>query len=565
MIKTPQNIIDEQTLLEEDRKPYESLKQICVDFAYPGRSSQWDLFGINDEGKQKRGRKIYDPTAGSAFEIWSKGIVGHFMPMGINWFAEQMADKKLRDSKRVRQWLQDTDEHMQVTLNQSNYHDQKLVKIQDGGCIGDAFMYIEQDDQTGKQMMLCPHPREFWVRRDFWGRVSCIHHKFQKTLRDIQDEFGNSALSEDQRLTLETQPNSKIFVIHGIYKNKDYNPEQAGVKNMPWQHYYVNVEKKMMMEETGSMTLNPVPWSLYKPTHEIYGRGVIAQMLIEIITVNLMGKDMLNASQIAVSPPMLLPEALRHKVDMRAGGKTFVGSREMQGLRMGDLVSRMIDSSGYPFGIDNHSRWQQMIEDRLGKSLFLALNMAQAQGYKNIEHIRGAQAERAVLMAPFLNNLSVDTDSELDRVYSIELGAGYIGGRWTGRAPEPPPEVMEAQNGMIDIQYIGPLNQVLKQYYETGNLLYTIANIQQVLSVAPDSMVVVEGDELMRKILQSGNTPEELILSREDVTEIKAIAAQREEDAILQQQMAQTAKMVPDLSKKIESDSVLKELMKDAA
>lgn len=566
MTKTPKNIIEEQARLETERQPYESLKKLCVDFAYPGRSSQWELFGINDEGKQKRGRKIYDPTAIKGFEIWSKGIIGHFMPKEINWFAEQMADKRLRESKRVREWLQDTDEHMRFAINQSNYHEQKLIKIMDGGCIGDACMYIEEDDETGKQMMLVLHPREFWVRRDFWGRVSCIHHKFEKTLRDIQEEFGDSALSDDQKINLTTKPNTKIWVIHGIYKNKDYSPDNIGVKNMPWQHYYVNESKQIMMQETGSMTLNPIPWSLYRSSHELYGRGIIAQMLIEIITANFMSKDMLTASQIAVSPPMLIPEALRHKLNVQAGGKTFVGSRENQGLRMGDLVARLVDSSGYPFGIDNHSRWQQMVEDRLGTTLFLALNMAQAQGYKNIEHIRGAQAERAVLMAPFLNTLAVDTDAELDRIYNIELGMGYdAGGRWRGRAPEPPPEVLESQNGNIDIQYIGPLSQVLKQFYETGNLLNTIANIREVLSVSPDSAIVVEGDELMRKILQSGNTPEELILSREDVMEIKAIAAQREEAMMQMQQMQQAASAVPDLSKKIENDSVLKKMMDEAA
>jgi len=562
MTKTPQNIIDEQGRLETIRKPYESLKQLCVQLAYPGRSDVWDLFGI-EQGKPNKGRKIYDPTANKGLEIWSTGIIGQYMPKDINWFSEEMSDKKLKDSKRVKQFMQDTDDHMRSVINNSgglgantDYYTQKMVAIKDAGCIGDTFTYIEEDDTSGKLMMLTPHPREFWVRRDFWGRIVCIHHKFNKTLQEIKDEFGEGALSETQKIAIVTNPYQNAAIIHGTYKNSDYEPTKPGIKNMPWQHYYVNVSAKNTIKEDGSYTLNPIPWSLNRPSHEQYGRGIVSQMLIEILTANFQAKDISIASQIAVRPPMLISSAVKQKLDLGAGGITFAGSRETQGLKMGDLVARMIDSSGYPFGIDNHMRWQQMIEDRFGVSLFLAMNQTGAAP-KTAYEIRQRQAERATLMSPFLGTLGSTTDMEFDRMYSLELQSG--------RAPEPPQEVLDAQNGRIDIQYIGPLSQLLKQYYETGNLLTTIANIQAVLSVCPDSAVVIEGDELMRKILRSGNSPESIILSEQDVLDIKAIAAQQMEEQKQMMIADQMAKNVPNLSGKIENDSVLNKLMKGAA
>ena len=195
-----------------------------------------------------------------------------------------------------------------------------------------------------------------------------------------------------------------------------------------------------------------------------------------------------------------------------------------------------------------------MVENRFGVPLFLSMNNTTA---KTAYEVRQRQAERATLMAPFLGTLGTTTDMEFDRIYSIEAQAG--------RAPEPPQEILDAQNGRIDIQYIGPLFQLLQQYYETGNLLTTIANIRETLSVAPDSAMVVEGDELMRKILQSGNTPEEIIRSSDDVMELRAIAAQQEE-AMMQAELAKkTSEAVPNLSGKIEKDSVLSKLVEEAA
>lgn len=552
---TPKNIEDEQERMDTDFRECVKLKELAIQLSYPGRSDVMDWYGsiADDRVKTKRGRKIYDPTAIRGLEIWSNGIIGNYMPREINWFQEEMSERELRDIKSVRKWLQETDEHMRFVLNQSNYYEQKLVTIKDAGAIGDSYLFIEEDDDTGKQMMLAPHPREFRIRRDFWGRIVAIHHRFTKTIAQVKGEFGDDALSPTQKLSLTTNPNQNITIIHAIYKNIEFDPDQVGVKNMKWQHRYLNLEFKKIILETGTPTINPIPWNLNRPTHEQYGRGIVSQMFLEILTANLMGKDTLLASQQAARPAMLIPAALKHKIRTGAGGKTFVGNKEMMGAKMGDLVARMIDTGGYPFGENNHEKWQAMIDDRFGLSLFLALNQANSQAYKNIEHIRASQAERAILMSPFLGTLGTTTDMEFDRIYSIELEAD--------RAPEPPLEVLQSTSGRIDIQYNGPLTQLLKQHYETGNLLITIANMQSAMAVAPDSAIVVDGDELMRKILKSGNAPEDIILTREEVTEIKAILAQQQEAEANAELAAKTASMVPDLSKKIEEDSVLSELV----
>ncbi len=558
MTITPKNIIDEQERMDIEFKNCEKLKELAIQLTYPGREPAMDWYNTFDDKKRtKKSRVISDPTAIAAREVWGNGILGNYMPKSTNWWVQQMSDMKLMDSKRVRQWLQDTDEHLRAVLTQSgpdeaNYYNQKLVSINDAGVIGDSFMYIEHDEESGKQMFMCPHPREFRIRRDFWGRVVAIHHRFNKTIRQVKDEFGEGSLSESQKLALVNSPNQKVQIIHAIHKNRDYEPGKAGVINMKWQHKYLNVEFKKIIKDDGSETLNPIPWSLNRPSTESYGRGIVSQMFVEILTANFMGRDILIASQQAARPAMLIPSALKHKLRTGAAGKTFVGNKEMGGLKMGDLVSRLIDSSGYPFGENNHEKWQALVNDRFGKSLFLALNSVDPSAYQNIDMVRGMQAERAVLMAPFLGTLGGITDREFDRIYEIELNSG--------RAPEVPDEVLQSQNGKIDIQYIGPLAQILQQYYETGTLRSTILNIREVLAVAPDADVVYDGDELMRKILESGNTPEEIILSREDVAEIKAIAAEQQEQLQQAQLAEQAAGMVPNLAGKIEEDSVLSQI-----
>lgn len=564
---TYDSVNSEQAYLEAYRRDYEPLKRICCDMAYPERIGAWDVqyaaTGIAVKGREIQSRitRLYDPTAMKAFEIWSSGILGYYMPKDTPWFKEEYANRQLKDSKRVIQWLQDTDDHLNSVLRASggmgssnNYYVQKAVAIKDVGCIGDSYMYIERDEDTGKQFMMTCHPNEFWIRRDYWGRVLNIHHQYVMSMQEIVDKFGMTGLSRDQQIKFmlpEADKNAPVTVIRGCYKNRDYQPDRPGVKNMRWQIVYINIDGKLKIQQTGSRKMNPVPSSLNRPSSEMYGRGFIASMLIEILTANFIAKDILSASSMAVKPPMLMSQALRHKLDMGAGAVNFVNSKETMGLKMGDLVTRLIDSSGYPFGVDQQRYWQSMIEDRFGISLFMALNMAAAQGYKNVEHIQSAKLERAILMTPTLLSLDSTIDLDLDRVWDLERDAG--------KAPEMPDEVASDDSG-VDINHIGPLNQLIKQYYEVGNLMQTIEHMRAVMEIDQDAALVLETDELARRILRGGNTPEDVIRSREDVMEIKAIAAQQAEDARMMELASKGAAVVPNLSKQIEQDSVLSNL-----
>lgn len=554
---TFEDVLNEQRRMEEERAKYEPLKKVCVDMAYPARASSWDLSdGL--EGKANH-RAIYDPTGAKSLEIWANGVIGNWMPKGISWFSQQMEDRSIKDSPSVRKWLQETEEHLRFVLGrsdgQTNYYDAKAQSIRDVGGIGDSFMYIDEDADSGKQMFFCPHPREFWVRRDFWGRIVAIHHKFFRTLRQVRDEFGEQGLSDRQKVEVVKSPNTAVEIIYAIEKNTDYDPYSLGVKKMKWRYVYANVPGKKIITDSGRATLNPVPWSLNRPSHEVYGRSVVSQVIVEIITANFIGKDMLMASQQAVSPAMLITSAIKNRLSLAPGSRNFVSSNEMYGLKMGDLISRIIDTSGYPFGIDQHERWQKAVEDRFGVPLFMALNY-QDTGTKTAYEVRQMQAERVSLMSPFLSSLGTTTDMELDRVYALELESG--------RAPEPPFEVFTVNNRRINIEYIGPLHQMLKEYYETNTLMTTIQSIQAVLSIYPDAAIVVEADELMRKILRSANTPEDLILSAEEVAEIRAIQVQQQE-AMMQAELAQkAASTLPNLGKKIENDSVLSAMMSAA-
>lgn len=554
--RTPKEILTAHKQLMRARESYEPLKRLCTMVSYPLRSDVWD---VKSEMKGKmRGQQLYDPTASKSLDLWGSGIMGHYAPaqMQGGWF-RQIMNRKLMESKRVRTWLQETDEHMQSVLARGTYYEAKKVTVTDSAAIGDSYMCIDEDLETGKLMCLAPHPRQFFVKRDFFGRIVEIHRKFDKTITQLKDEFGVNSLSDEQKLKLENSPDQEVEVIQATDRNPGYNPSEQGARHMKWRTYFIQTGSTeegegRMIKSGGYRTLNPIPWSLNRVTHEDYGRGIVSSMMHAILTTNYIMKDMISVSAQAARPTMIISSALKHRWSRTPGKDIFADAEALMGIKMGDLIAKAVDTSGYPFGIDMLHYFQSVIEDFFGVPLFLAMNMQQ-DVVKTATEVRERKAERAVLMAPFLGTLGTTTDAELDRVYSIEINA--LDNMGKPRAPEPPMEVIAAQDGRIDIQNIGPLHQLLNFYYGTANILETIANMQAVALLYPDSIAVADGDKMMYKILRSGNTPEEIIFEPDEVLEIRAIAAQQQEAIMMAELAAKAGQANTGLSKAPEAGS----------
>lgn len=561
---TYEMIEKEQSQMETKRKDYQPTKQLCIDLVYPERMASWEYLrsttGIETAGKKYQSvqKRVHDGTAKYAYSIWLNGVMGHFYPKQINWFKEYYSKRKLKDSKSVIKWLQDTDDHMIDVINRSgsvgcdnDYYNQKRWVLGDAGCIGDSFLFIQKDKETGKQFFMAAHPKDCWIKRDFWGRIVCIHYQMTYRAEQLYKEFGAKALSDSQLQMYNQAEGGKeaiIRVLYVCYKNYDYEPNRPGTKNMSYQTGYFNMDGKKKITQSGSDTINPIPYSMRRPPDSDYGLGLVYSNILECLTVDEIGKTMLMASQQAVQPSMLASSAIMNKLNLKPGAITKVDTKSMQGVKMGDLLARIVDSNGYPFGLEMQTLWQDLLNKRFGVPLFIALLNENSSG-KTAFEVNQIKAEQSVLMGPQVSEVSAMTDMEFDRMYQLELDSN--------EAPEPPLEVLEDTGGRIDLSYVGPLNQLLKQYYESGSLLTTIGYIREVLTIAPDSAIVIEGDELMRKVMRSGNSPEDLILSPADVQEIRAIQAQMQEEERQAKLMGEASKAIPNLATKIESNSIL--------
>lgn len=566
---TAKSIIEEQTRLEKIREPYEDLQNYCVKLAAPNRQLVSDWVSLDDEG-QLTGKNIWDSTAFNAVETHANGIIAFYMPKAVkNWFVGQMADRRARDVKPILKWLQEYCEQLRFAIDRSNYYEMKRASILDGSVIGCSYLGIDEDIKTGRSYCSLPHPRQVWVAQDYWGITNKIHELFYKTFRQLKEEFGGQSLSDSQKQTIKSNPDQKTKLIKAVYKNYDYDEmKPPGGKNRQWLNFIVNCEIATSSEQTGKIiqeggynTINPIPWQLNKSTHEVYGRGIVSQFVIEIMTANEMMKHLLLGTQLKVRPPLIALDSLKPYMQVKPGGMTWVNRQLLGGTldvrtAIGQFLKQDADIS---FGFEMLKHFQTLIDSRFGVPFFLMMNrLAESGGtaYKNIYQIQQMQAERAALMSPFLGTLSCQTDMELDRFADIETMAG--------RMPPPPPEVYQLVNTQIDIEYTGPIIQLLKQYYEKSSLYAIIGDMRELATLDPLAINNVEIDEVAQKLLRTDNAPEDTIRPIENVREMRLALAQRQEVAQTSALAAQTAKILPPMQKSPEEGSII-DLLKAAA
>ncbi len=554
-IATVKEITQRQGRMETARDPYEPLMDWNISVGVPSREKVSN-FKTDDKGMMK-GTGIWDPTAAASLETWRNGILGWHTPQATNWFQGRPQERAIRDNRNVTKWLQEVDVLISEVLARSNYYEMKGIRLMDSGGIGPSYLFADEIVGTGKIMFRVPHPRQFWHELDFYGLVNKIHYQYELPLREAIRTFGDAWLTQALQTTRSTTPDQPIKIIHASYKNYDYDPTSESVgKNRPWLSYQVslnseNTDGGTLMEQSGYNTPNPIPWLLNRSTHELYPRGIMGQFIIEIMTSNYMMRDLLMASSQAVRPPLIALDSLKRKMNPKPGGFTWVDKNDLRGSNVSQVAGKLLEGSDWPFGLEMIDRFQSVIEQRFGVPFFLLMNRLEG-GEKTATEIIQKQAERAVLMTPFLGTLNVTTDMELDRVFDIEFSAGRI--------PPPPVELLQATNQNIDIQYTGPLTQLIRQYYEVNKIQAGVASLAFLLEVDPEVAMNMDTDVFAQELLKSSNVPVDGIVPLRQVKEIRAAIAQQNANQQMIENAKQLENILPAIDKRPETGSVAADL-----
>ena len=313
----------------------------------------------------------------------------------------------------------------------------------------------------------------------------------------------------------------------------------------------------LVIRESG-FDINPYAvWRLRKNSDEIYGYSPAADAMVSIKKDQQKAKTLLMAAQMAVEPPMNIPEHMRGNTRIEPKGHNYFE-------RGGDKASVINTGINYPIAIDREEKIQRIIEDKYRVDFFLVL--ARAEREMTATEIMERQAEKAVLLGPQIDRLEQEG---LSKVFDI---VSDMADR-AGRLPEPPQILVDAieeakadgrQPASIDIQYTGPLAQAQKQLFNLRPIKNGLNELGQASVLFPRVLQKINEDRLAEAILDSTNFPQTIMNTDAEVEAIREQEAIDQAQAQAQQMLAGAAESYNKTTKAPEPESMAAQALEQA-
>jgi hypothetical protein len=380
------------------------------------------------------------------------------------------------------------------------------------------------DDIIGRSLLYRSiHLSQLYLAEDAAGRVDTVHRLYRPTLRQIAQQFGEQAMPEKLRGMLERKPFERVEMIHCVRPNAERDEARADYRGMAFSSYYMLPGEKHVLDEGGYRSMPYCVGRYSTSPGEVYGRGPGMMMLPEIKMLNEMRKTILRAGQKAVDPPLAAAaDALLQQFDMRSGAINY-GALDGMGNQ---LVKPLLTGARIDIGEDMIEQCRKVINDAFLVTLFQIL--VDTPQMTATEAMLRAQ-EKGQLLAPTMGRVqSEKVGTMIERELDILNAAGML--------PPLPDELAEA-GGLVDIEYVAPLNR-LQRAEEGVGILKTLEGLAPLAEIDPTIMDVLDPEEAARMMADVNGMPSRALRSPKRV---QAMRQGREE----QQQMQSLLQAAP--------------------
>lgn len=490
---------------KERRRNFDIMWQDITDYVLPYN----DGFIVKKVEGENRMDKIFDSTALDAIEVAVAGIYSNSVNPSSRWLHLRVKDNELMKQYPVKQWL---DTSSQLT---QGYIDRLLAKpmienFRDWLGYGMTAMFIKDEDDIYSPFSGTAYPlNDIYVGTDYRENIDAVFRTFELSYPQAEQMFAGK-LPKDITNKYKNDENYKdtIKFLHCVCRNYKRDTTKDDPANMPWRSYYVCQDSFEVVDE-GGFEENPyiVPRFSVVPG-EIYGRGPMTKALPTVIALNQKVRNQIDASNMAIRPPMDVPEeAYLTPLRLTPGARNL--NQDMQGRKatpinaVGDLNVTLNDIQE-----DRQNIRAMMYNDLLKLPL---------QDRMTTLEVDSRRQEQLALLAPFLVRLEQEYfDKIVERVVGILYRKGII---------PPMPEGLTEETD-IDIVYDSPLARSMK-HSNVAAVDQTLQFILQLAQVSPQVLDNFDFDAIARGRAEDIGMPLSYMLDEQSIAKIRQTRAQQ--------------------------------------
>ena len=490
-------------------------------------------FRTNRQPGDKRTELVFDATAGLALERFAAAMESMLTPRTQRWHRLRVADPVLQEDSEVQAYL---DEVTQVLFAaryspHANFASQAAECYMGLGAFGTSCMFV--DDSLRGLRYRSVHLSEIFVAENHQGVIDTVYRRFQMTARQAAQKFGVDKLSQAQKQAAEKAPDRTFDFLHAVHPREDIVYGRKDFRSMPIASCYINLDNRETVSEGG---YHRMPYAIGRYTtnpREVYGRSPAMTVLPDIKMLNEMSKTVIRAAHKIVDPPLLLQDdGALQAFDLRPGALNYGGVDE-QGRQ---LVHPLQTNARVDIGLDMMEQRRKVINDAFLVTLFQIL--VDAPQMTATEAMLRAQ-EKGALLAPTMGRQQSEfLGPMIEREIDILARAGAL---------PPMPDVLAEAGGIVDVEYVSPLNRA-QRADEGVAIMRTLEAVTPLAQIDPRVMMVFDPEAVARELAEINGVPVKVMRSKDQIRAMEEAQAQAEQAQQLLAAAPVVGKTVRDLA-----------------
>ena len=495
--------------LKTYRSNWESHWQEIGDFVAPNKGNITKKRTHGDKNTER----IFDGTAQFAAELMASSMHGMLTNSGTPWFSLRYTDDEFETDDTSKEWLEAATDTMYVEIGRSNFHEAINELYFDLVTFGTAVMFVDTDKE-GTLRFSTRHISECYVSEDEFGRVDTVFREFKMPARAAVAQFGEENITQRLLKKSQSDPYDMVELLHVVMPRYERDTVKIDAKNKPVASIYLDPGDKKIISESGFDEFPYMVPRFRKASYENgYGRSPAMTALSDIKMLNEMSKAVIQAAQLQIHPPLLVPDdGFILPVRTVPGGLNFYRS----GTR--DRIEPLNIGANNPLGENQLEQRRTAIRAAFYVDPLVTGNRP---GMTATEVIQKS-TEKMRILAPLTGRLQSELLRPLiDRIFNlISKKKGFA----------PAPETMAGNE--IDIEYVSPLAKAQRQ----GDVQASLELFQflaPLMQVDPNVVDFLDVDGLAKHIIKTTGVPASVVRGAEEV------AAIREQKQQMQAQMAQ--------------------------
>ncbi|MDP2876751.1 MAG: portal protein [Holophaga sp.] len=497
--------------LKAKRKPFEPLWRNVARFAGP----MWFGWTGEPEHPQTREVEILDTEVRRALTIYARGMLSGACGATSTWFGLEFEDPDFqkwaqnRRSGQAKAWLQKLEQSYYTDLWNSGFYSEKETCYFNKGLFGWDSMYLDESVAGGLRFNSRPL-HECYIDRDYNDVVDRHFRAFSMTARDMAEKWGRSNLPDEVRRALDSRTTNgeetSFKVVHAVFPRKDRS-ESLLRNNMAYASFYLlNEGEGQVIAEGGYEEMPYIVSRAYRLPGTPYCYSSGTEALADVQMANEMKRLLLEAGQLSVAPPYLVPD------DGFIGRFSFK-PRALNYYRKDSQGSaadfRPLELGGDPrFDLELFKATREDINQPFHTDLFLSVQRRIASGSTpTATEITELAGERMFLLTPLLVNEQVESFTPtFARLFALKMRRGEL-----------PPAPSDAQGREFKAVYKSPLMRAQLEY-RVNNILSTYSQAAQMVAMTGDTSIWENFDNhaAVRIVAEQRGFPQEALRELED-------------------------------------------------